>query len=231
MRTAYFSLENIPKRSDCERLLKEYKKGNKIGGGAFGSVYELCKETNCNFVLKTLEFNKSMFEFTGSPRLSYEYKFQNWKKEINNHLKVIECQKNYKIQIFPNIYDAWFCDEENGDSSFYIIIEKFEGDLKQFINRFSFYDKDVKSLLKGFIEIKFKDLEEALEYINNTCKICLDDIKLDNILYKKKDSGGYDLVFSDFGTSFYEKISETCIDTDKRRFSQSVREFIENFKV
>jgi len=39
MRTAYFSLDRIPERSDCEKLLREYKLGKTLGKGAYGIEY------------------------------------------------------------------------------------------------------------------------------------------------------------------------------------------------
>ena len=50
MRTAYFSLESIPERSVCEKLLKEYKLGKR----AYYKVNELCKEDKCIYVLKII---------------------------------------------------------------------------------------------------------------------------------------------------------------------------------
>jgi len=109
-------------------------------------------------------------------------------------------------------------------------MERFEGDLKDFIKRFSGKDKDSKILLKSFIMLKLKVLYKALEHINKSCSICLDDIKLENILYKTNKDGTVDLVFSDFGTSFYGKdISTRCIETDIRRFNQAIDEFNEKF--
>jgi serine/threonine protein kinase len=229
MRTAYFSLDRIPKRSDCEKLLKEYKLGNVLGKGAYGKVFELCKDSDCSYVLKTMEFNKQMYDMIGSPKLERNNILNSWIKEIDNQLKVIECQSSYKFQFVPHVYDAWFCDKK-GDTVFYIIMEKFEGDLSQFIKKFSNSNKEVKQLLKSFIMLKLNVLEESLKHINNTCNICLDDIKLENILYKTNEDGTYDLVFSDFGTSIYGKnVSEKCINTDIRRFSMAVTEFIERF--
>lgn len=232
MRSCYFSLDKLPHRSECEKLLRDYKVGKQIGKGAYGKVFDVCKDTNCNFVLKTMEFSKSNYDIIGSPKLSYENKYKEWKKEIENHLKVIECQKSYKLRFVPDVYDAWYCnDKDSGDSVFYIIMERFDGDLKYFIKIFSNdNNKHVKKLLKSFILIKLKDLREALDHINNSCKICLDDIKLENILYKEYSNGTYDLVFSDFGTSSFGKnITQRCIETDIMRFNQSVEEFREKF--
>ena len=70
MKISYFSLEKIPNRSDCEKLLKEYKIQNKIG--AHDKVYSACKNENCNFVLKTIEFCKSKYRETDASKV--------WKK-------------------------------------------------------------------------------------------------------------------------------------------------------
>jgi len=227
MRTSYFSLDNMPIRSDCEKLLREYKVNNKISKGAYGTIYEVCKDKNCNFVLKTMEFCKSKYEMIGVSKLSYNTKYNEWIKEIDNHLKIIECQKSYEFKFVPYIYDAWFCNEKNGDAVFYIVMEKFDGDLKYLIKKFSNHSKE-DNFFKSFIILKLKVLAKSLEHINNSCKICLDDIKLENILYKKNDDNTYDLVFSDFGTSIIHS-NETCIKTDIDRFRQTVNEFNEKF--
>jgi len=120
--------------------------------------------------------------------------------------------------------------KKNGDAVFYIIMERFEGDLKSFIKNFSKYDKEVKKILKSFIIMKLKVLIEALKHINNSCEICIDDIKLENILYKKCSDDTYDLVFSDFGTSSFGKdITKKCIERDLTRFRQAVDEFSNEF--
>jgi len=220
MRTSYFSLEKISNKSDCEKLLKEYKIQNKLG--AHDKVYSACKNENCNFVLKTIEFCKSKYRETGSSKL--------WKKEIKNHLQIIECQNNYKFRFVPIVFDAWFCNEDNGDAVFYIIMERFDGDLKDFIKRFSKYDKSVKILLKSFIKVKLNELQKSLEFINNKCQICIDNIKIENILYKKLENETFELVFADFGTSMMnESFSQECIQRDLTRFKSSVNEFLEQF--
>jgi len=231
MRSAYFTLEKVSDRSECEKLLNDYKIGKEIGKGAYGKVYDVCQDKDCNFVLKTMEFCKSKYDMIGVPKLSYEYKYDGWRKEIENQLKVIECSKKYDYKFVPYVHDAWFCHEKNGDSTFYIVMEKFDGDLKSLIKKFSKHDIDVKNLLKSFIMLKFEVLGKALEYINNSCGICLDDIKLENILYKKySDNNTYDLVFSDFGTSLFgNNLTTKCIELDIMRFKQAVEDFGNTF--
>lgn len=220
MKISYFSLEKIPNRSDCEKLLKEYKIQNKLG--AHDKVYSACKNENCNFVLKTIEFCKSKCREISASKL--------WKKEIKNHLQIIECQNNYKFRFVPIVFDAWFCNEDNGDAVFYIIMERFDGDLKDFIKRFSKYDKSVKILLKSFIKLKLNELQDALEFINNKCQICIDDIKIENLLYKKLENETFELVFADFGTSIMnDSFSQECVQRDLTRFKSSANEFLEQF--
>jgi len=220
MRTSYFSLEKISNRSDCEKLLKEYKIQNKLG--VYDRVYSACKNDNCNFVLKTMEFCKSKCREISASKL--------WKKEIKNHLQIIECQNNYKFRFVPIVFDAWFCNEDNGDAVFYIIMERFDGDLKDFIKRFSKYDKSVKILLKSFIKVKLNELQKSLEFINNKCQICIDNIKIENILYKKLENETFELVFAEFGTSMMnESFSQECIQRDLTRFKSSANEFLEQF--
>jgi serine/threonine protein kinase len=224
-----YSLKFLPRRSDCEKLVKEYKIEKEKGKGSYGTVYDVCKNNkNCKFVLKVTKFNKSTENL--SPYLTYEFKFKEWIKEVDNNLQVIECQKNFQFQFVPYVYDAWFCHEKNGDVSFFILMERFDGNLKDFIKIFSKSNYEEKILLKSFIITKLEVLKIALDNLHKKCKICLDDIKLENILYKKNINNTYDLVFSDFGTSSYGKnLTQNCIEKDIRRFNDSIYELSKNF--
>jgi serine/threonine protein kinase len=108
-------------------------------------------------------------------------------------------------------------------------MEKFDGNLKDFI----FIFKNNK-LLKTVLSSNLQLLETSLLHINKTCNICIDDIKLENILYKINSKGIYEFVFSDFGTSvLYQNVDnktfEDCLKKDERRFNNTVEEFLSNF--
>ena len=69
-------------------------------------------------------------------------------------------------------------------------------------------------------------------FINNKCQICIEDIKLENILYKKLDNDTFELVFADFGTSIMnESFSQECVQRDLMRFKSSVNDFLEQFTI
>jgi hypothetical protein len=203
MEVSYFGLDSIQERSKCEKLFKEYKRGKtELGKGAYGKVYDLCKGTNCNFVLKVTTFSKEYNDRIGGYKSERSTKFNEWMTEIENNLKVVECRQDYEFQFIPRIYDAWFCDKKNGDTKFYIIFERFEGNLKEFINKFSNVSKEVKMLLKTFIFLKFEILKNTLidivtfdiEYYPSENIV---EINFEHIFYKLNENGTYELVFPD----------------------------------
>jgi hypothetical protein len=110
--------------------------------------------------------------------------------EIKNILKVIDFQEAYGFNLILNFYR----DKNN-------ITKPFEGTIKDFINKFSKENNDVKSLLKSFIMLKIKVLEKALFDLKDSYGICLSDITKDNIVYITNKDGTYDLVFNNVSIS------------------------------
>ena len=182
----FFSLSKIPSRSECQKIVREYKQ--------YTSVYELCNVDNCNYVLKTLTFSSSSE--------NRDFLYQKWIREINNYLKVIECQEGYPFQFVPKIFDSWLHD--NGDTTFYIIMENFEGDLKKLIRKFENKDIESKRALNGLVSLKLKIFKDCLNHVHSKCGIRLPDINIDTILYKTTEKGGYDLIISE---DFISKLS------------------------
>lgn len=124
--------------------------------------------------------------------------------EMTNILKVIDFQEAYGFNLILNFYR----DKNN-------ITKPFEGTLKDFINKFSKENNDVKSLLKSFIMLKLKVLEKGLFDLNDTCGICIGNITNDNIVYNTNKDGTYDLLFNNVSisknldiTSFKQTIDE-----------------------
>ena len=143
-----------------------------------------------------------------------------WKLEALNHLKLMKCEKKYNTinplsRIVPRLYDIWFCDEKNGNTTFYMLMEKYDGNLTDFIEKYR--DND---LMKTIIRISLSNLASSIYFIHNNCNICINDIKLDNIFYKFVD-GQYEFVFGDFGMSIINPTQE-CKNEDMRRFNNSV---------
>ena len=230
MMNIYFSLDRIPNRSECEKLGEE--PSTDTYNKSYSSVYECCKDKNCNYILKVIKFNKELNEFNDNPQFTYEYRYKEWLSEINNYLKIINCKYNFCIKFAPILYDYWFynVDDDYSDyTSFYIIMENFEGNLKDFIDKY----KNEK-LLKTVLSSSLKLLETSLLHINSTCKIYIDDIKLESILYKINSKGIYEFLFSDFDLSVYYKPFKSCLKKDSLQwrtttFKEKVEEFLSNF--
>jgi serine/threonine protein kinase len=225
-RSIYFSIDTL-NRNNCEYLIKTYEKGKSIGSGAYGNVYEACKDKNCNYVLKVIKYKKDRYENSGKvEELSEKYIKKIWKKEILIHLKLNNCQQKIGITFSPLIHDAWHCKEKD-ETTFFIIMEKYDGNLTGFIEKYKSVKE--KEVAKVAIDQALQKLYMCLTFIHDKCDICLNDIKLDNILYKKIKDYQYDFVFADFGKSTYKTTVE-CKKTDLERFTRNIKMFESNFK-
>jgi serine/threonine protein kinase len=96
-------------------------------------------------------------------------------------------------------------------------MEKYDGNLFDFLKK---YKSSNKILTKNIIRLSLQNLLSSLHFIHQNCNICLNDIKLENILYKNND-GYYDFCFGDFGLSEINS-SEDCKENDLRKFNESI---------
>jgi serine/threonine protein kinase len=101
-------------------------------------------------------------------------------------------------------------------------MEKFDGNLYDFIKKFKSSDE-----IKIAALAELKVLEISLSFIHNFCDICLNDIKLDNILYKQLDKYLFIFVFTDTGNSSLET-DKNCKKNDLDRFRRQIQHFKEN---
>lgn len=207
---------NSLNRSDCE---KQYKTVKTLGKGVYRTIYEACRNNNCEYILKVIIFDKEKYLLSGSnDMLSKNTFMKNWKEEVINHAIIMNCENKYNVSssIAPTLYDAWYCDEKDGNTIFYILMEKYEGNLYDFIKKY----KNMK-FLKTIINLALNNLTSTLYFIHQNCNICLNDIKLENILYKKNRNDIYEFVFSDFGLSS-KNTDINCKQEDFKRFRKLV---------
>ena len=214
----YFSIETL-NRNNCEYLVKTYDKRKELGSG---NVYEACRNKKCNYVLKVIKYKKDRYEKSGKiDDLSEESIEKIWKKEILIHLKINNCQKQNNMIFSPIMYDAWKCKKKD-ETCFFIVMEKYDGNLTDFLSKFK-----EKKLLKIVIDQALQKLYLSLIFIHDRCDICLNDIKLDNILYKKISEFKYNFIFADFGKSTYKTTIE-CKEKDLERFRRNINLFETN---
>jgi serine/threonine protein kinase len=210
------------KRQDCEAIHKLYTRVKRLGNGAslevgdqraYGTAYQACKKgtTDCNYVLKVMTFDSEIYEMSGSSTNTIEVLFREWDNEVEVFTALNEMQDRSKIKISPILYDAWYCIEEE-NAYFYILMEKYDGDLKSLLKKVGY------SVVKNLC-LRYMDL--ALAFIHFRCRICLNDIKLENILYKQIGDNDYELVFSDFGEATLYSDDE-CIEEDRARFKRMI---------
>lgn len=215
----YMATDTID-RDDCEYLSNIFNEPQKIGKGAYGEVYQICNKTNqnCNYALKVIIYDKIRYEMSGVELLSRATIKDLWFREVRILKKLNRCQEKQGYKFVPDIYDNWFCTKPE-QTYFYILMEKFDGNLSQFIKKYRSVE-----LVKIASLLALKSLDKDLKIIHTFCDICLNDIKLDNILYKQVGEYNYQFVFADTGNSS-EEVSQKCQDDDQARFRKTIEEF------
>ena len=102
-------------------------------------------------------------------------------------------------------------------------MEKYDGNLDDFIKKFN--GKGYKALSLKSLEL----LESNLYFIHSECDVCLNDIKLDNILYKQLSEYLFIFVFTDTGNSTLTTDNE-CKKNDTDRFRRQIQQFHDQLK-
>ena len=220
-------------RKDCEALHKIYKKAkNSLGKGSFGEVYQACiRETrDCEYVLKVSTYDHRNFLENGGK--SIQRYVGEWGNEVEVFNRVNKLQEQLGVVFSPKLYDSWFC--RTGEKfHFYILMEKYDGDLFRLLpdhtNKYNEYKdtpiyRDVVIYRNIAILTMLDRMDLYLESIHHNLKICLNDIKLQNILYKITDDGMIQIVFSDFGIASQHSDDE-CIRIDRENFNALKKEF------
>lgn len=216
----YVPLSEGYNRDDCKFLAETYDKKQRLGKGAYGSVYELCKKASndCSFALKVMIYDKEKYEMIGGEPLSKNYIKTIWEREVRIFHKLNQCQRAWGYQFVPIIHDSWLCEEENF-TWFFIVVERFDGNLEDFIRLFK-----GQEAIKIAAMAKLDTLSRDLKIIHKSCRICLNDIKLPNILYKQTGKYSYVFVFTDLGIAT-DNMDEECHDRDSARFKESIQLF------
>lgn len=94
MDESYIPIQWNGDRYEC---MYEWKQMEKLGGGAYGSVYKSCCGYNCNYVMKVVRFN----EDETSEVFLEETTLEEFQQEIEMQRKLA------KVGVAPRIYDAW----------------------------------------------------------------------------------------------------------------------------
>jgi serine/threonine protein kinase len=208
-------------RNDCEEVHRTYEMKYRMGRGAYGSVHQVCKKgtMDCDYVLKIITFDLELYELSGRSKSSLLETKKNWIKEVNVLQKLNQCQSDLDIIFSPLLYDAWMCTKDTR-TYFYIVMEKYDGNLLQFIS----IHKKQESMAKALVVQTLEKLDAYLMLIHSNANICMNDIKLENILYKQVGQYLYQFVFADFGISFLET-NEECKSNDRQKFKATIDQF------
>jgi serine/threonine protein kinase len=214
------------KRSDCEALFTTYESKGFVDQGAYGQVYQACKRgtSDCDYVVKVIKYNHGSYVESGGMTPSLQKKFGEWEKEVDVMTALNETQRSLRITLCPILYDAWYC-RKGEDVEFYILMEKFDGDLRSFIKKY----KKSSMINLVSVELLLDGLYKSLLLIHDKHGICLDDVKLANILYRINDEGRHSFVFADFGKAKFSS-TEECMKQDRESFSRHIEAFFEDLR-
>ena len=210
-------------RDDCEQLHKTYELKNKIGRGSYGEVHQICKKNtlNCDYALKIITYDHDLYKISGGTRHTLEQVQSSWKNEVKVLQRLNQCQEQKRFVWSPILYDAWKCTVKN-KVHFYMVMEKYQGNLNHFIKE---HKKNPElSVYKALVIKSLETLEAYLDTIHSYCNICINDIKLDNILYKQVGPLSYQFVFADFGLSTLETTNQ-CMEIDSLKFKNQIEQF------
>ena len=170
----------LKKNSDIKlnnKKIEKYKKGNLLGEGFFGKVYQLPN----NRVLKVI--NASKYKLPSNTAVSYEI------DSIIDEINIMKKIKNKNIG--PKIFDYWMGKDKN-ILNIYIEMEYKGITLTKWLLDNKLNETHIKK-----IKNKIKKLHEM--------GITHQDLHEDNILVQK-NKNSIDFFISDFGLSKYKKI-------------------------
>ena len=155
---------------------------DKIGQSEFSSVYKVKSKNDDNklYALKVVDFSK-IEELEGGK--IYKDKIT---KEIKEKIDKMKKKSEENPNNFVNIYDIYYT--EKGIN---FIMELFELNLKKYIDEF----KEPKAT--NVFEL-LVDLKESFGILERE-RIMIGDLKLENILLRRKNESFYIIKLSDFG--------------------------------
>lgn len=119
-------MEDLKTKSYAERcdLFEKYDIKEFLGGGGYGQVYA-CLSESCKYAIKIVELNyMDVSDFLFEARVTSETDIA-------------------KLNIVPKVYAWWICKNKG-----YIVTEKFDMDLRNYISDFKIQQKDITTLEK-----------------------------------------------------------------------------------
>ena len=151
---------------------------------SFTKMHEACKKGNskCEYILKVATYNYK----EGVPLEKY---FMAWYNEAITFRKLNRYQNKVWINLSPSLSDWWYV-HRGSVVHFYLVMERFRGDLISLVGSRNITYK-----------IAMERVECYLALIHYHCKVCLNNFKLEDILYKEIGYKNYRFVFSEFGSA------------------------------
>lgn len=153
------NFKNIVDKSISKHNFKIHS-GIEPISGTRAVVYNICRDTNCQFMVKVVHLDDNDEEFRLNDRVYNFMTRENFEREIKNQ------QCLHIIKLVPEIYDHWVEDNRG-----YIVMEKMDGTLDNFAGQ------DIPlNLQRDFINLMNQMIE---------LKIGHADITPSNVAYKK----------------------------------------------
>lgn len=201
--------EGITDKTISEKCLKEYANIKKrLGQGAFGTVYQMCKkpensneEEDCRYAVKTQDITSKKAK-------------EMWEEEA----KTMKFFSN-KIGVGPKFIDWWDCEGVG-----FIVTEMWNGSLKDVLD-----DKHNNTNNTNVCEI-IKTLEEQVKKIHNNGYIH-GDIKSRNILVKIDENNRItDVTITDFGNAKKMEYYTTTEDMDEEGMNEGMKQLEKDYQ-
>ncbi len=172
----------------------DFEIGSYISEGSFGSTFEACIKTKCDFILKKIIINKSGFT---------EYSLEDFKNEI--HLQ----NKAAKKGLTDSVVLAYILE---GSKECGFIMKKYQKTLVQLLEDDTI---DIEAKKKYLVNVR-----KLLERLVLRAKICHGDLHLENIMID--ENGKLKLI--DFGAAKSLKEDPTRKYLDSEMFSNSLKD-------
>lgn len=124
-----------PKKESC---MREWKQMEELGRGCCGSVYEACKGSDCEYVLKISELGTD------------NHKLQQFKRDAH-FLKELQ-----STDLVPRIYGTWICGYYG-----YQVLQRFDGTVEDLIVKVPIGKKTYEGIPKVLVDKMVKILERV----------------------------------------------------------------------
>lgn len=176
----------VPIPDPSSKCWFEWTAHETLGAGRFGGVVAVCKEDDCNWVMKISALDSLVND-------EYEIKEREDAADRETYFYSLLKNRDWVVKM----HTAWNCVDSDGKRYKFLVLEKFDGNIDETIEEESGKEILKQELLDKMVEIT-KKLSEA--------GVVHGDLKPDAFLFKEPEEGAtsiadYKIALSDFGLS------------------------------